>query len=1173
MIEFTQRGEYSLTVTDKAGNTTTATITLVNAPAIKVMTVAEEGEESVAVTNNGRTSKSVDITTTGVEIKLTGTYDSNEISGIEGNSYRLDNKSGDGVYVFTATDKYSNTATHTFTLDTKIPSAPTLEADETKYTNSSVQITVNYPQAAQSDMVYSIKYTGQPDDYEGNVKNATYEGPITVSANAVVSATYKNDSGLTSETGSITITNIDKKEPTINFGSLDENITVEKADEKISIGGREYELYETSASGISVNITDPADTVNAQSGIANATSAFGETSSDVTDTPYFTITNNETNRSDVYVITATDNAGNTVSKAVRLVEAPTMTAVTVPVKPGEEATDVADNALINRDVKLTLAGTGIKLYEGSVSEENEKTIESDNTYTVSISTGRQQNFTIIVVDKFGNKAQIMFTIDKTLPPAPEVSASPTDYVNTERDGNVIVTVTYPENTVKDGEKYYKIGDEGEATKYTEPFEVSENTTVYAWYINRSGNESSQGILNIENIDNINPTINFRTNDSTVKILEEEGLYSTSANEVIASANDDENGTGLKEFKYTYNDGISIPVENAANISFTERGKYVVTAVDKAGNTVEKTITVVDKPTIATLPTVSQGQKLNNEVKVNVYGSDAKLSLVTNAADIANGEITELPFTASVDGTYSFTVTDKYSNTASLEFIIDTKLGAEPIIAYDPTITNKEGIKVTIEYPEGAKNRTYRVGMTTTPVVFGNSDEDTSFILKENGTVYAWYTTTEGTESAVASKEIKVFDRMAPTLTGISGENGISLSEILDENNDLTGYKTSANKVVISATDDENGTGIDYLAYIKNPTQANDDDDYTKVVDSSLELSSVGKYIVKAYDKVGNVSSLNVEIVEKPVIETSPVIINNQTVNNSVNVSIKNDTEVNKIDIMKLGAEGEYEAVEVENNKNFTLDTEGKDTFKIDVTDNFQAKASITFTIDKTVPDAPVITAVPTTPVGIGDENVVTVTITLPEGVTEGNISYKLGNGEYQEYTDSFTVSENTTVYAKYTTTSEGLTKESAEANYEIANIDKSAPQLSLRSSESTVSIITDENGNAKTSASSVSITATDEGLGLVSVVYSKDGDENIPLTNNSGIISDRGVYVITATDKAGNTDTKTIELVAKPTISTVPNNINNGQIVNKDVTVSKTGEQVTFMINGQQIADSRGRSL
>jgi hypothetical protein len=140
---------------------------------------------------------------------------------------------------------------------------------------------------------------------------------------------------------------------------------------------------------------------------------------------------------------------------------------------------VTNNGLYNTDRTITFDNGLTATLNGS-SFISGSTVSSGGAYT------------IVVTDPLLNtSATIHFTIDKTAPNTPTLTANPT----TPTNGNVTVTITYPADAAI---KEYKVGA-GAWTLYTAPVVLTANNTVYAKCTDAAGNISAEGTISVTNI--------------------------------------------------------------------------------------------------------------------------------------------------------------------------------------------------------------------------------------------------------------------------------------------------------------------------------------------------------------------------------------------------------------------------------------------------------------------------------------------------------------------------------------------------------------------------------------------------------------------------------------------------------------------------------------------------
>ncbi|MBR3133250.1 MAG: InlB B-repeat-containing protein, partial [Clostridia bacterium] len=150
----------------------------------------------------------------------------------------------------------------------------------------------------------------------------------------------------------------------------------------------------------------------------------------------------------------------------------------------------------------------------------------------------------------------------------EITLSPSSWTN----GNVTVTIT---TTKTGGSIYYKNGASGTWTAYTAPFQVSDNTTIYArlQYSDGNGPTTTKVINNIERTApqaSITSTNNL-SNSQTVVLLMDDNVG-------LASYYWGTQNPETEEVTWTNNNQTSV------NKTVSEAGTYYLGVKDQAGNT-------------------------------------------------------------------------------------------------------------------------------------------------------------------------------------------------------------------------------------------------------------------------------------------------------------------------------------------------------------------------------------------------------------------------------------------------------------------------------------------------------------------------------------------------------------------------------------------------------------
>ena len=493
-----------------------------------------------------------------------------------------------------------------------------------------------------------------------------------------------------------------------------------------------------------------------------------------------------------------------------------------------------------------------------------------------------------------------------------------------------------------------------------------------------------------------------------------------------------------------------------------------------------------------------------------------------------------PFSVSVNGTIYFRAEDAAGNESTNELLVSNidKIAPEsPIANADILIETNNNVTIyatfssdtiTQEYSFDSKNwNTYTTGIVVTT----------------NGSVYFRGFDEAGNCSEVAEYHVNNIDKIAPQKPIVTADTAPAVNTY----------------VTVFAEFSDDSTVKEYSFDNLNWNE------YTNGV-TVFENGSVffrGKDVAGNYSEITEYEVTNIVTIvpEMPVVSADITTATNQNV--TVYASFGQDT-----------AWGQYSF----DRKIWTAYTDGI-VFKQNGTIYFRAVNSdfkvsdiaefYVNNIDKIAPLAPV-PVVNTT--ALTNENVI-VTVTYSEDSMIKQ--YKIGtDGQWQDYTDAFTVSENGTVYFR----AEDAAGNESVSELAIANIDKVAPTLDL-----TADITTPTNGN-------VVLTATvSDGM-----VEYYDGKKWVAGTEYT--VSTNGTYQFRVTDVAGNVTEKSIEVTnidkVAPTLEltadiTTPT---NGNVVLtatvSDGTVEyfaygkwNTGDSLTVNVNGTyqfRVTDAAG---
>jgi hypothetical protein len=443
--------------------------------------------------------------------------------------------------------------------------------------------------------------------------------------------------------------------------------------------------------------------------------------------------------------------------------------------------------------------------------------------------------------------------------------------------------------------------------------------------------------------------------------------------------------------------------NAESHTFTENGSFEFTAIDDAGNisSVVVTITNIDKEA----PIITIGEYNTTPTQEYVYVGGYNFNI--NKRTLFDG----------VGYTVSW---DIYVNNVFIDSYSIHSLSAQ---LSNPTYKNLQVIEesngflctYTIYWPEF-----YVYGMPTIPV---------SRLLTKSTIEQKTSPTTEYiSDSPVITINPDEPTNQDITVTASVNEGTLNAeSHTFTENGSFEFIATDAagnesRKTVTITNIDKVAPKITIGEYNTEPT--NQDITVTASVNkgtlnaTSHTFTENGSFEFTAIDDAGNISSVVVPITN--IDKEAPIITIGEYNTEPTNQDITVTASVN---------EGSLNA------ESHTFTENGSFEFIATDAAGNESRKTVTITnIDKTDPDAPTLQADKTAPTNTD----VTVTITYSADSTVKQ--YKIGSGNWTNYTGPVVLSENATVYAKG---QDEAGNWSTEASLEVSNIDKDVPDAPI----------------------------------------------------------------------------------------------------------------------------------
>ncbi len=366
---------------------------------------------------------------------------------------------------------------------------------------------------------------------------------------------------------------------------------------------------------------------------------------------------------------------------------------------------------------------------------------SDKKYTGTIEGGYTEEGNSESSGKYGPTERA----DGSYTTIPDVDFKPSEYL----DGPIISGS--PSSTLTDKVKiqvttkdeaeaiYVQVGY-GSYFEYTGEFEVTSNTTIYAYYVRKSdGMISRRSYYRVKNIKyGYRPYVRI---DTTPDYL------SSNANEVIAKIS----GSDYDTLEYSF-DGY-IYQKYTGEIKVTSSCTIYARGTNSYGATVEKEyITTKNAPTSKKNLTIEifadpvKSNKLVNKTRISIdYDINAEKKYYKLAGESEYKEYTG-PFEIDENTTIYAYATSKNAvgyKDKGIDFLTTGIMA--PIITVKPT-TNTSMVKVTIEFDQNASQKYYQIDNGEKLYYTGE------FEIYKNSNIYAYNANTLGYEAS-SSKEI------------------------------------------------------------------------------------------------------------------------------------------------------------------------------------------------------------------------------------------------------------------------------------------------------------------------------------------------------------------------------------------------------------------------------------
>ena len=430
----------------------------------------------------------------------------------------------------------------------------------------------------------------------------------------------------------------------------------------------------------------------------------------------------------------------------------------------------------------------------------------------------------------------------------QITVTPSSWTNNK----VAVTV----ESDKGGEIYYKVGQNGEWTKYNSSFDVFENDTVYSKLVFKDA-EGPEALKDVTNIDKVPPTksapVATATSNKIVVTSKQEDFESGIVYEEYAIKKDGvwttqqlNNFEGLKSDTVYYVKTISTDL--AGNISESDELEIRTAKMTPGLITFRK-----DNSTGETFNVSEDIQAEKNYINNNVY------------FEVAQGE----------NGKTTYKVTDKDGNEVSVnEDILKTSTGTYVVTATTTDGTNVIEKTYYIYIDKTLPTRTSpTVVATTSKIIVTNNQTDVDSgiakveyaIYNENQNKWNWQSqneftglkpnkeyriktrTTDKAGNTSETTEVTVVTKDLSGATIVVKENDDKQKEIIPSASDSDENKDWTNKDIKIDTTTEEGTTVDVVL------KDNDGNVVNKKEDGSYETKDgIYEITVTTKDKDENV---------------------------------------------------------------------------------------------------------------------------------------------------------------------------------------------------------------------------------------------------------------------------------------------------------------------------------
>ena len=855
-----------------------------------------------------------------------------------------------------------------------------------------------------------------------------------------------------------------------------------------------------------------------------------------------------------YTILVTDNAGNVNNQYKVDLKGSTQTDTEPPVIGMAKEDSINGSAWYKEDklVRLTVTdNVGVQSVQVKV-QGTEKGLSVENIsgtdiYQFVADKEGAVVYEITARDAAGNKAEMQLTVrvDKSAPTLGAITTQGTTVTFQANDtvsGIGSIFVVPADNTTAGVQiKGETVEQNGNGT-YS--FITKENVNYTITAVDKAGNGSKSEQVMIST-----------TTPTPPSTVENPVITITAPDNTLAQSKDikvqvDANLTGTQKLQVSISPtGKQQPVNlleesNIYHFEVDKNGTYTITAVILEGTTekARATQTVEVKGIDSEKPVIAITQNQNGVVEFTVTdlnpvtatfdGKDIQMALKATSQDkVYGGRVENVQ-----PGKHTIVATDEAKNQASADVVV-AAAKQQPTLKAGNQQVNETATNVTIPIEvSDADGNAAQVKVTSDKGQLTGSGSSYTLTVTENGTYTVTAEDSDSNRTQVQIPVEAIKGNVAPTLkAGNQQVNETATSvvipiEVSDAGGNAAQVKVTSDKGQLT------GSGSSY----------------------TLTVTENGTYTVTAEDSKGSRTQVQIPV-EAIKGNVAPTIAAEQPQINATNATIRvtvhnnGGTEITSVTDQNLNAA----ALQADGSYLLTVTEDGSYTI---TAINKAGKSAYTTVVVSGIDRTPPVVEQPTVSY---NENMTSGQIVLKANdgngsgiakVTASGVEMSLSEGNYIL---------NVTQNGEYTIVVTDKAGNQAQTQVTVNGIDKTNPDIRQTS---------DNNGWKQ--KHEVTFAVTDEGSGISSVQVTKDG-KTITHSEGNGYrftAEENGSYLITATDKAGNSATKTVEIktVDQTAPTVVPQLKNGDKAINpyngKDASIYQGGKVTGYTVTVPQEA-------